>query len=114
LDGDTLFELAVGALAEVDDAHAAAPDLVQHAEGAESFTFEAASRPIGPATPVGRGPVEEGGCGTVGGEQRFDIGAQRGIVRALDVEKACCVLRLEVESALEDRFDALPASRGLA
>jgi hypothetical protein len=60
LDGDALFELAIGALGEVDAPHAAAPDLVKdavradHGAGRESAGLQAGLFPTGGHASISR------------------------------------------------------------
>src|SRR5581483_7782702 len=92
------LELAVGALAEVDGAHAAAADLAHDTVGAD-----AVGEPV---------ELEKAAAGLVGAEQGLDLGAKAGVGGAGLVEKGGARGAVDFEGVGDDLLHAVPAGGG--
>jgi len=108
LDGDALLEFAVGARGEVDDGHAAAPDLAlqtiwpEHAAG-RRLVFENAGG-------AGVDGVEEGRLlGGVVAQQGEDFFAKLGIVGALPAQEERPLAGRQFGGGEKEGFDLGPA-----
>src|SRR5579863_6340763 len=112
LDGDALAIFAVGAVGEIDDAHASASNLVEDRVGAD-LQGRFFGR-IGPESRSGK----DGGVELLGfalhGKQRFDGGAEVGIGTAEAVENFGTLGGVGIEDTGENGFYFAPARRGHA
>jgi hypothetical protein len=101
LDGDVFLEVAIGAGAFVDDAHAAATDFLGGGVGTEGL-----------ATESEHGGLEEVALVFVGGEEVFHLLTELAGGGALLVEPGEALGGREVEGLIEEAFEAIPGVAG--
>jgi hypothetical protein len=114
LERDDLNELAIGALGPINDAHASAPELMDHTIRTDASTrvertkLGAVSRRCH-AQPCVGAILQEVACRGVCGEKLLDSVTEGGILAADAFEQRASFLDRKLQRLIEQRFETRPA-----